>query len=91
MGLDMREHFDTGKGEFNAPNVNVTNNNGLEMTADVLEEIFTNKDFPENVTSLERSMKDSGKSRADLWAFASILAVLEGIKNNNNACNGKTE
>ena len=91
MGLDMMKDFNTDKGEFNGPNVNVTNNNGLGMTADVLEEIFTNKDFPKKAPSLPVSMKDSGKSRADLWAFASIVAVLHGITNNNNACNGKTQ
>ena len=79
MVLDMMVDFDTDKGEFNGPNVNVTNNNGLGMTADLLEEVFTNKDFPKKAPSLAVSMKDSGKSRADLWAFASILAVMGGI------------
>ena len=49
MGLDMMVDFNTDKGEFNGPNVNVTNNNGLGMTADLLEEVFTNKDFPKTL------------------------------------------
>ena len=35
---------------------------------------------------LEESLKDSGKSRADLWAFAAIVAVEFGIENTNLAC-----
>ena len=89
MGINMREHYETEKGTMKGPNVNITNNNGLGMTADILEEIFTNKNFPKKTPSLTKSMKESGKSRADLWAFASIVALLHGITNNNKACNGK--
>ena len=34
-------------------------------------------------------MKDSGKSRADLWAFAALVGLYKGIENNNKACDGK--
>ena len=90
MGLDMLRDFNTDKFKFNGPDVNVTNNNGLTHTADVLEEIYTNKDFPPiyGMPSLPQSMKDSGKSRADLWAFATLMAVQYGIWNNNEACRG---
>ena len=72
-------------------NVKETNNNGLGYTVELLEEIYTNPKFPEGMApSLEISLKESGKSRADLWAFAAILAVMEGMKNNNNGCNGIT-
>ena len=57
MVLDMMVDFDTDKGEFNGPNVNVTNNNGLGMTADLLEEVFTNKDFPKKAPSLAVSKR----------------------------------
>ena len=34
------------------------------------------------------SLKDSGKSRADLWAFASLMSVEYGVQTNNMVCNG---
>ena len=72
------------------PNTNMlkTNNAGLEHTADILEEIFTNKDFPSTAVALEESLADSGKSRADLWTFASTVAVEWGVDRNNNGCDG---
>ena len=60
----------------------------MELTADVLEEIFTNKDFPSNALPLETSLAESGKSRADLWSFAAAVAVEWGIERNNNGCDG---
>ena len=91
IGTDMLKHYDTGKEKYNGPDVTFTNNNGLLQTADILEEIFTNKDFPNNLglPSLSVSMKDSGKSRADLWAFAALIAAQVGIEQNNLACQGK--
>ncbi len=35
---------------------------------------------------LDVSLKASGKSRADLWAFAAIAAVEHGIETNNEVC-----
>merc|ERR1719232_154989 len=34
------------------------------------------------------SLQSTGKSRADLWAFASLVAVEEGIQRHNWACDG---
>ena len=34
------------------------------------------------------SLKSRGKSRADLWAFASLVAIEEGIQRHNWACDG---
>merc|ERR1712038_1924149 len=47
------------------------------------------KDFPENSESLEVSLAESGKSRADLWSFAAAIGVEQGIDRNNLACDGK--
>ena len=64
--------------------------------ADILEEIYTNKDFPDlsnnnhQVPSLSISMQESGKSRADLWAFATLIAAQMGVEQNNLACRGET-
>ena len=37
------------------------------------------------------SLKESGKSRADLWALATIAAVEHGIETNNMVCDGTYE
>ena len=42
----MLTDFNTNKGQYKGPDVTETDNNGLLWTADVLEEIYTNKDFP---------------------------------------------
>lgn len=84
MNMDLQEEF----GGEGAPNLLLTNNNGLLATADFLEEIFTNPNFPSKTPSLPVSMKASGKSRADLWAFAALVAAEVGIENNNLGCKG---
>ena len=38
--------------------------------------------------NLQTSMYESGKSRADLWAFAAIVAVEFGVETNNGVCDG---
>ena len=58
------------------------------MTADVLEEIFTNKDFPSSAMPLDVSLAESGKSRADLWSLAALVGVEWGVDRNNNGCDG---
>ena len=66
-----------------------TNNNGMEFTVAVLEEVYINPEYPQNMApALEISLKNSGKSRADLWAFAAITAVEYGIETNNAVCDG---
>merc|ERR1719282_1891376 len=95
MGLENRHQCVDEDGVDNTkygqdPNTNMlkTNNAGLEHTADILEEIFINKDFPSTAVALEESLADSGKSRADLWTFASTVAVEWGVDRNNNGCDG---
>ena len=72
------------------PDIKETNNNGLEYTVQVLEEIYKNKDFPANAPSLSVSLRDSGKSRADLWAYSTVLAVEYGVETNNRVCDDPT-
>ena len=72
------------------PIMGKTDNNLLLQTADVLEEIYTNPDFPKTNTSLDQSMQSKGYSRADLWAFAAMLAVQHGVHQNNFACKKHT-
>ena len=71
------------------PDALKTDNSGLELTADMLEEIFTNKDFPETAVPLEVSLAESGKSRADLWSFAAAVGVEWGVERNNKGCDGE--
>ena len=69
------------------PDVKQTNNNGLGYTVEVLEGIYTDPNFPFNLApALPISLRDSGKSRADLWAYATILAVEYGVQTNNIQC-----
>ena len=78
------------EGKFTYEELKYTTNNGLLSTADVLEEVYTNNKFPEDATKLAKldgkSMKEKGYSRADLWAYATMLAVEIGVNNNNDAC-----
>ena len=71
------------------PDALKTDNSGLEITADILEEIFTNKEFPVTAQPLDQSLAESGKSRADLWTFASAVAVEWGGIRNNRGCDGE--
>ena len=86
METDMLVDFNTDQAVGNGPDVTNTDNNGLLFTADMLELVFTVKDFPSQAPALAQSMKDSGKSRADLWAFAAMVAVQWGAHQNNLAC-----
>ena len=88
MNINYNEVYG-GKNSYNGPNVNTTDNNGLTTTADILEEVYTNPDYPfQGPPSLDMSMKDKGMSRADLWAFASLIVLPLGVRNNNYACQG---
>ena len=74
-----------------SPIMGKTDNNFLLQTADVLEQIYTDPTFPNSTTQLDASMKSKGYSRADLWAFAAMLAVQHGIHQNNFACNTESD
>ena len=56
---------------------------GLKGIVDHLEKIYTDPEFPKGSPALSQSMKNSGKSRADLWAFATLIGALGGMANNN--------
>ena len=85
----MLDFHNTDKKTFKGPDVTNTSNNGLLFTADILEEIYTTTNFPKKTSKLTKSMQASGKSRADLWAFAALVASEYGILQNNLACDGK--
>ena len=73
---------------------NETDNRGLDVVAKSLEYLYTTTDMPAKhskvgAPALNVSLQASGKSRADLWAFAAMVAVKFGIDNNNKACKGQ--
>lgn len=77
---------DLTQGLFNMTDRMDGHNNGLNITAQVLEGIYTERTFPSRVPILPRSLQESGKSRADLWAFATLVAVEFSMELNNNVC-----
>lgn len=66
--------------------VDATDNNGLAYLVEFLEKIYTTTDFPPGAPELEVSLKSSGKSRADLWQFATNVALEITIERSNFAC-----
>ena len=62
-------------------------NNGLQRLVEVLEAIYTDKNFPlEAIHTLPYAPIDLNISRADLWAFAAMVAVEVSMDWNNAAC-----
>lgn len=65
-------------------------NNNMALTADVLERIYTDPGFPSSrgMPVLSESLQESGKSRADLWALATLASAHFGMESNNLVCKG---
>ena len=63
-----------------------TNNQFLDRVVENLEKIYKNIDWPYTNPSLEVSLYQSGKSRADLWQFAALVALEEALERANRAC-----
>jgi len=78
-GSKLRKYNNGEEGGFN---------NGLSGPADILEAIFTDPIFPGGSPKLSQSMKASGKSRADLWAFAALVSAEYGMLESNLRCMG---
>ena len=51
-----------------------------------LEKIYTTIDWPLLEPSLEISLKQSGKSRSDLWQLAGLVALEQALERANRAC-----
>ena len=67
-------------------------NAGLQMTVAVLEKVFEDKDFPQDLgVSLDKSPKDLGMSRADLWAFTGLVSLAFYQKHTKKICDEKYE
>ena len=61
-------------------------NNHLGVVVRYLEVIYTTLDYPKAAPALNVSLRDSGKSRADLWAFAAHVALERTIERANWGC-----
>ena len=55
--------IDPYKFKFKFDDLNITNNNGLEYTVAILEELYTDPTFPPRTPELPASLKATGKSR----------------------------
>jgi len=66
--------------------VNATDNKGLDGIAIALERIYKTVDWPYQTPSLEVSLYQSGKSRADLWQLAGLVALEQALERANRAC-----
>lgn len=89
MGYRFPPHKEM-KCKFKEKDVLEGDNNGLEYTVGILELIYTDKNFPFDIApSLDTSLQSSGKSRADLWAYAAKVAIEYTVERNNYHCEEK--
>ena len=88
-GVDVK--FTAVKFARNESNVEETNNNGLGGFVRSLERVYREEDYPSNTPELVQSLYESGKSRADLWAYAGIVGVEFGMDMTNVACEDWTD
>ena len=63
-----------------------TDNNGMDQITAKLELIYSTIDWPFVNSSLEVSLQQSGKSRADLWQLAGLVALERTMERANRAC-----
>ena len=80
MNVKHTPILDLGKEKAN---IDSTDNNGLSWPLIQLEKVYKDPTYPTGAPSLEQSLFNTGKSRADLWAFAAIVAVEYGIQTTN--------
>ena len=90
MGFSYKKLLRQPYAEVNTFDIedNATDND-LGVTAKYLEEIYksdADNNWPPNTRVLNTSLKNSGKSRADLWAFAANVALERMIERANFAC-----
>ena len=70
----------------NMTNVDSSDNNGLGSVVRELERVYREPSYPHLAPKLGQSLFESGKSRADLWAYAALVGVEYGIETTNLAC-----
>ena len=90
MGINSQCHKDQSC--LNDSLAREIDNNNLLWLARVLEILYTNASPPFSTSrkfQLKISLRDSGKSRADLWAFAGLVALETSSQHNTLLCTGK--
>ena len=83
---DQRPNVNDKKQYYQYDPVNNTDNNGLAAIVERLEQIYTTIDWPFQTPSLQVSLYQSGKSRADLWQLAGLVALESALERANRAC-----
>ena len=63
-----------------------TKNISLVKVATLVELVYTTIDWPFKIPSLEISLNQFGKSRADLWQLAGMVALEQTVERANRAC-----
>lgn len=63
-----------------------SDNNNMDQIVAKLELIYTTIDWPFVNPSLNASLRQAGRSRADLWNLASMVALERTIERANRAC-----
>merc|ERR550519_318543 len=86
MGFEYEEGWLPPQDVYSYPIKYKTDNNALAATVKALELIYTNTSWPPNTRVLAISLRDSGKSRADLWQLAANVALELEIERANYAC-----
>jgi len=66
--------------------INETDNNGMDQITMKLELIYTTVDWPFKNASMNASLFQLGKSRADLWELAALVALDLTVERANRAC-----
>ena len=84
-GMDFTKDNDPFKQIGATPTQFHTTNNKFQMSARSLELIYTDKNWPPGATSLPESLKNSGKSRADLWQLAGYVGLELAIIGSNKS------
>ena len=82
------DFFDENSSQYGkTPTSFHTTNNKLQMTVRSLELIYTTTDWPPGSNPLPKTLKESGKSRADLWQFAGNIGLERAINITNESGN----
>ena len=85
MGAETPSPFDDDD-KYRFDPIHETDNQGLDQIVAKLELIYTTVDWPFQAPSLEVSLHQTGKSRADLWQLAGLVALERALERANRAC-----
>ena len=91
MDVDAPSPFDRNKTAYcnnQHQRVDKTNNNGLDDLVFFLEKIYKTPNWPPVANAMPDGLSpyNSGKSRADLWQFAALVALENIIERSDFAC-----